>query len=132
LGAFFIQILYLYLHSAGSGKNLLKMRNETTLRMELELPAYKITQWLETHNDQVEQEVETGVKMAIDQLTESGTLANMVKEQVIISVQRAITQSVDSWDFKNAMMKKIQDAVISEVDKYAVQIADAITSKINP
>lgn len=108
------------------------MNTETRLRMELELPAYKITQWLETHNAQVEQEVEAGVKLAIDQLSESGTLANAVKEQVIASIQKAISKSVDSWDFKNAIMKKIQDAVILEVDKYAVQIADAITPKINP
>jgi len=99
--------------------------------MELEVPAYKVTHFLETHNAQVEQEVETGVKLAIEQLAESGTLASMVKEQVMYSVRKAVTESVDSWDFKLAIMKKIQDAVTAEVDKYATSFADALTSKMN-
>lgn len=80
-----------------------------TLRLELELPSQRVLHHLQTYNQDIEDQVEKGIKQAVEELSTSDTLANMVKEQVKSGIIKAITSQYFSEYKASAELKKILD-----------------------
>ena len=100
------------------------------LRIDLGINAQKIMQQVQIHNQGIEDAVQRGVELAVQELANSENIVLAVKAATLKEFQDLITQRVISWEVKQALMTEIDKRVGEKISEYAEKIASNITKNL--
>lgn len=106
------------------------MDNTTSLRIELNISAQKISQMVMINNEGIEQQISKGIEMAINDLMDGDNFIEKVREATKQELALIVNKSVMSWEVKNSISKMISEKVNEKIEAYADQLASVITSNL--
>jgi hypothetical protein len=109
----------------------LNMKTDIRLTVDLQVPATQILSNLRFYNEDVEKQVEEGVKLAIKEIAEEQNLSRMVADEVKRKLRQNITDYVFSYEVRQAINKSIETAVLGSVQKYAHEVAAKVSDQFD-
>ena len=101
-----------------------------TLKIDLEISAEKIISQLHIHNQDVESQIEAGIKQAIEELAAGNGLIDHVRQATLKSVLDTINKSVMRYDLQYNIQKIIGDKIQSKIEAYADKVAEQVTKNL--
>jgi len=107
------------------------MKTDIRLNVQLEVPAQQILSNLRFYNEDVERQVEEGVKLAIEELANEENLSRLVADEVKKKLKQNIVEYVLSYQVKAAISKSIEDAVLGKIQTYADEVATKVSEQLN-
>jgi hypothetical protein len=106
------------------------MEKNLTLKIDLEIPAKRLLQHISFENKGIEEQVEQGIKEAIETLTKDGNIKDMVKREVIHLFNTTVLDHTIRWDLETRIRKVFDQSLEQKIKEYADSIANEIMSKI--
>lgn len=106
------------------------MDNMVSLRIELGISAQRIIQQLTLDHKTIEEQVQKGVELALDELLEGDSLVNHIKRGTKQAFSEAINSVLVGWEFKSKMEEAIQKKMAEKIEEHANKIAAKIAAEL--
>ena len=103
----------------------------TTIRLELGIDAQKFIQQVQIYNGSVQEQVEKGIELALNDLCEDDNLTEKIRETTKIELENLVHKVVLSWETKQKIEKIIYNKISEKIEQYADDIASKVTSSLN-
>lgn len=100
------------------------MYDKPKIRLELDIVPQTLMQQLVLHNESLEQEIERGVKAAIDELFEEDNLINYIKQQTKVVIKQTVSDAVNNRKLRTVIEQTIHEKVANQISDYAKRVAD--------
>lgn len=102
------------------------MNTDLTLRIDLELPAQRLSQHLKLYNEGVEKQVQDGITQALEEITNDNVLGIKVKNSVKEQIYKMVNQEILTWEFKDILRQKLLEKVGERLDEIAEKAASEV------
>jgi hypothetical protein len=106
------------------------MNTEISLRIELGVAAQKILQQIQLHHGTVEEQVEKGVQLAINDICNGDAFVQSVREATKQELAQIVNKAVLSWETRSRIEKLVAEKIGEKVGVYADQLAETITASL--
>jgi len=100
--------------------------NQTTLKIELGISAQQIASHLIINNEKIEAQIQKGIELAINELTEGDTFVNLIKDAAKKEFGSIVHKAIFSWDMRSAMEKSIREKMSLEMESYSNKLAEKL------
>lgn len=106
------------------------MNGMTTIKIELGIDARHILQQVQLYNKTIEEQVQRGVELALEELADTDKFALMIKDAVIKDLLDVTHRAVASYEMRDKVAKALNDRVNKRLEEYADQLADKIIAAL--
>ena len=101
-----------------------------TVKIELDIAAQKLLQNVQIQNRELEQQIEKGIKLAMDNLAKDDAFVDMVRIATEKEVETLFRKAIMSYEFQNRITKAVQEKAGNAIEKYSNDLADKITKTL--
>ena len=101
-----------------------------TLRIDLDVAAQEIMQNVQLHNREIEQQIEKGIQLAMDNLAKDDAFVDMVRIATEKEVETVFRRAIMGYEFQNRITKVLHEKAGAAIDKYSNDLADKITETL--
>jgi carbon monoxide dehydrogenase subunit G len=105
------------------------MNSHVDIRLELSIPQERVIHQLRLHNQEVEKQIEIGVKNAIEKLCNGTTIAIEVEKTVTEELLNMARKTKLSWQFEQAIQKRVQEKFSERVDEVVDKMLASIVKE---
>ncbi len=96
------------------------MEDYTRFRLELEISAQKVIHQFVMHNEQIREQLESGIEAAVKKYDFQGEVEKMVDK----TIKDAIWNSLNYGKLKEAVSKKVSEIADTLIDKHIKHLED--------
>lgn len=100
------------------------------LQIDLDIPSSRIRSYLELHNESIEKQVEEGLSKAVKEISEEGTLTDIVKHRAIQQIKELADSFYIKYNFRETIMNLINKRVEEQLELNTQKIADSIINEL--
>lgn len=101
-----------------------------SLKIELEVAASKVIHQLQTHNEELQNAAEQGVKEAFEELAADENFKDLVKTKTKERFIYMLETTIASYETSSAIQKAINTALSKKIEEYAQKVAEKFTSQL--
>lgn len=101
------------------------------MQLSLNLDSQKFIQQIQTHNKEVEDEVQKGLDKAFSELANDGTIEKLIHETVRKNVMDSFSRWVFQSDIRKNIEKMITEKLSAKIDKYTDTLVNELAEKMN-
>jgi len=101
-----------------------------TVKIELDIAAQKLLQNVQIQNRELEQQIEKGIKLAMDNLAKDDAFVDMVRIATEKEVETVFRRAIMGYEFQNRITKVLHEKAGAAIDKYSNDLADKITETL--
>lgn len=105
------------------------MYEGVNIKLELGINAQKFIQQVQMHHEQLETQIEEGVKLALDDLSKEN-FVEYIRQTTLKEFKSVISSQITSYQFRQKIEKTIFEKIDLKLDKYAEEIAEKVTENI--
>lgn len=95
---------------------------QSSLRIELQIPAQRMISQYITNNENIEKQVKKGIESALDNLCRDDNLAVLINEEVY----RTLRESFSRWEISGT----IRDTLEEKLHNYLLEKAQEFANKV--
>lgn len=95
---------------------------QSSLRIELQIPAQRMISQYITNNENIEKQVKKGIESALDNLCRDDNLAVLINEEVY----RTLRESFSKWEIS----RTIRDTLEEKLHNYLLEKAQEFANKV--
>jgi len=106
------------------------MGQDLELQIRLSLPGEQIINHLKIHHQSLQDRVEAGIKLAMDELCQDDAIEKLVAEQVKATLRSNVHSAITSWEVQNAIRKSIGDKIQDKLAEYADQVGEKLSQAL--
>lgn len=107
------------------------MDNHTTVKLELGINAQRFMQQVMVNNQRIEEQIEEGIKMALDEIADSNNFTLIIKDKTIAAISSMVTEATFHWDIRKKVQKTIDDKIQEKINEFAEKVADSVLKGMN-
>lgn len=95
---------------------------QSSLRLELQIPAQRLVSQYVTNNKNIEEQVKKGIESALDNLCRDNNLASLINQEVY----RTLRESFSRWEIS----RTIRDTLEEKLHNYLLEKAQEFANKV--
>lgn len=95
---------------------------QSSLRLELQIPAQRMLSQYIINNENIEKQVKKGIESALDNLCKDDNLASLINQEVY----RTLRESFSRWEIS----KTIRDTLEEKLHNYLLEKAQEFANKV--
>ncbi len=106
------------------------MDNLTTIRLDLGINAQKMMQQVHLNNKLIEDHIQRGIELALDDITKEDNLVEAIREATTNELISVVNQTVLSWELKNKISKIVEQKLGEKLEEYANTVVEKLTKDL--
>lgn len=106
------------------------MENQTSIRLELGIDARRIMQHVRIDNHRIEDQLEKGIQLAIDDLTEDNFIET-IRQTAKDEIKRIVTKELLSFNFQDEIIKSLRESARKSIEQYSDKLSNKITESLS-
>jgi hypothetical protein len=107
------------------------MEHLNTVRLELGINAQRFMQQVMVNNQNMEDQIQAGIQMALDEISNTENFALIVKDKTIAAISSLVTEATFGWEVRKKIQKAIDDQIQQKINEFAEKIASNILKGMN-
>ena len=107
------------------------IQDTTSLRIDLGISAQKLAQQVYINNRNIEQHIEKGLELALEEIFDEENFVDMVKEAAKTDIKKLVSETILSWEMKKRIRTAIENKVYEKVDAFSEEIAKKLIESTN-
>lgn len=107
------------------------MEQLATIRLGLGINAQKMVQQVQLNNKIIEDQIEKGIQLALDDITKDDNFVEIIREQTKKELHDIIRKTTMSYEVRSKISKAVEEKLGERIDMFADKIADKISETLN-
>ena len=107
-----------------------------TLKFELQVPGQRLISMFQTNNKDIDDQIEQGIKKAVEELATGNVIADSITEQVKRDILRSVTSITQDWELNKKVSKlyneKLEEMLRAHADSLSIILQDKLGMKSQP
>jgi hypothetical protein len=83
------------------------------------------------NNKNLEDQVEAGIQMALDEISNADNFALLIKEKTIAAISSIVTEHAFGWEVKKRIQKAIDDTIKAKINEFADKVSQSVLKGMN-
>ena len=100
------------------------------IRLDLGIDARRMMQQVQLENKHLEEQIEKGIQLALNDLAEGDNFIEHVREQTKLELANIVNRAIMSFEIKHAVTKAINEKMAKKMEEYAEQISEQMIKKL--
>ena len=105
--------------------------NQTVLKLELDIAATKMLQQVIINNERIESQIQKGINLAVQDLTNGDNFVESVRYKAKQSVEDLVHRAIMSWEIQNHIQKAVSTKLHEKIENYANELAENLFKALN-
>lgn len=102
------------------------MNELINLRVDLGINAQKIMQQVQIHNQSIEDLVEKGINLALQDVLKEDDFVEGIRAHCKKEMKEVVNKAVMSWEVRGKIQKMIEDKIGVKINEFSDRIAESI------
>ena len=102
----------------------------TSIKIELGIEAQKIIQQIQINNKLIEEQIQKGIELALNDIIENNNFVEQIRETTKIELGNIVNRAIMSWEVRNSIHKAVETKLADKIDSYAEKLVDKIIKSI--
>lgn len=107
------------------------MEHLNTVKLELGINAQRFMQQVMINNQKMEEQIEAGIKLALDEISNTENFTLLIKDKTIAAISSLVTEATFGWDLRKKIQKAIDDQIQQKINEFAEKVAQSVLKGMN-
>ena len=106
------------------------MEELTKIRLELGINAQKMIQQVQLNNKIIEDQIEKGIQLALDDISKDDNFIEVIREQTKKELHDIIRKTTMSYEVRSLISKAVETKLGDKIDAFAEKIVEKISETL--
>lgn len=107
------------------------MDNMHAIRLDLGINAQRFMQQVMINNQKLEEQIEAGIKLALDEIANTENFTLIIKDKTIAAISSIVTEATFGWEVRKKIQKAIDDQIQQKINEFAEKVAQSVLKGMN-